>query len=85
MKKLINWVKKASRTNRVFRTFIQGLAGYMAVNVMTLWESGADFEVALEALIAGSIAAGISAIWKTAAAELGNPEESEAAMIEQDL
>ena len=85
MKKLINWVKKASRTNRIFRTFIQGLAGYMSVNIMTLWESGADFKMALEALLVGAIAAGISAIWKTAAAELEDLEESETSMIEQGL
>ena len=85
MKKLIIWIKKASRSNRVFRTFAQALAGYMAVNAATLWESGADLEVALEALLAGAVAAGISAVWKTAAAELGNPEESEASMIERNL
>lgn len=85
MKKAINWIKKASRTNRIFRTFCQGLAGYMAVSLPNFWDGSGDFEVALEALIAGAIAAGISAIWKTAAAELIIPEESEASIIEQDL
>ena len=70
MKKAYAWLKKACRTNRVLRTGVQGFTGYMAVNITTLWENGADFEVALEALVAGAIAAGISAIWKTAAAEL---------------
>ena len=78
MKKLIAWFRKACRTNRVFRTGVQGFAGYMAVNASTLWNSGADFQVALEALIAGAIAAGISAIWKTAAVELASPQEGSA-------
>lgn len=75
MKKLVAWFRKACRTNRVLRTGVQGFAGYMAVNVTTLWEGGADFQVALEALIAGAIAAGISAIWKTAAVDLADPRE----------
>lgn len=85
MKWLINWIKEASRTNRAFRTGVQGFTGYVAVNITKLWENGADFGVALEALLAGAIAAGISAIWKTAAGELTDFEESEASMIEQDL
>lgn len=78
MKKAIAWIKRASRTNRVFRTAVQGFAGYMAANVPTFWENGADFEMALEALVAGAIAAGISAIWKTAAADLANLQEGSA-------
>ena len=85
MKKAYAWLKKACRTNRVFRTAVQSICGYMVVNITTLWEGAADFKVALEAFVVGAIAAGISAIWKTAAAELGNPEESEASMIEQDI
>ena len=75
MKRLFNWIKKASRTNRIFRTGVQGCVSYVAVSMPNLVESGADFEVALEALVAGAIAAGISAIWKTAAAELAEIEE----------
>ena len=85
MKKLIAWVKKASRSNRVFRTAVQGFCSYMAINVPAIWDRGGDLAVALEALVAGAIAAGISAIWKTAAAELVTPEESEASMIERGL
>lgn len=85
MKKLVNWIKKASRSNRVFRTAVQGFCSYMAINLPTFWDGSGDFDVALEALFAGAIAAGISALWKTAAAELTTSEESEAPMIEQDL
>lgn len=75
MKKAIRWIKNASRTNRVFRTAVQSAIGYVALNVKTLWESGADFEVALEALIVGALAAGISAVWKTAEADLAASQE----------
>lgn len=85
MKKLVKWIKKASRSNRVFRTAVQGFASYMAINLPTFWDGSGDLQVALEALFAGAIAAAISALWKTAAAELTTPEESEAPMIEQDL
>ena len=77
MRKLIAWLKKACRTNRVLRTAVQGFAGYMAVNLPG-FRSGSDFGVALEALLAGAVAAGISAVWKTAAADLAASEEREA-------
>ena len=67
------------------RTAVQGFCSYMAINLPNFWDGSGHFGVALEALFAGAIAAGISAIWKTAAAELITPEESEASMIEQDL
>jgi len=70
MKKAYAWLKKACRTNRVFRTAVQGFAGYMAINLPTFWDGSGDVWVALEALLAGAIAAGISAVWKTAAADL---------------
>lgn len=70
MKKAIAWFKKACRSNRIFRTAVQSFCGYMALNVTTLWESGVDFEVAFEALVVGAISAGISAVWKTAEADL---------------
>ena len=75
MKGAYAWLKRACRTNRVFRTAVQGFSSYMAINLPTFWDGG-DMGVALEALLAGAVAAGISAVWKTAAAELATPEES---------
>ena len=85
MKNLISWIKKASRTNRVFRTALQSFCGYMAISLPNFWDGSGDIGVALEALFAGAVAAGISAVWKTAAAELTDSEESEASVIERNL
>ena len=81
MKKLIAWLRKACRTNRVFRTAVQGFASYMAMNLPVFWDGSGDFGVALEALLAGAIAAGISAIWKTAAAEIADFEDDDVEKI----
>lgn len=75
MKKPIAWLKRACRTNRVLRTAVQGFAGHMAVSLPTFWDGSGDIRVALEALVVGAIAAGISAVWKTAAADLASPRE----------
>lgn len=74
MKKLIAWIKGASRTNRPFRTFVQGATGYLVVQVPAVLDGGGDVRVALEALLVGALAAGISAAWKTAEA---NPTASQ--------
>ena len=73
MKRAYAWLRRACRTNRVFRTAVQGFSSYMAINLPTFWDGG-DMGVALEALLAGAVAAGISAVWKTAAADLASEE-----------
>ena len=70
MKKLISWFKRACRTNRIFRTFVQGVASYLVVQLPVFWDGSGDIRVALEALLVGALAAGISAVWKTAEADL---------------
>lgn len=64
VKSLAAWVRKASRENRLFRTFWQAVFAYLAVNLAT-WTGTEDIGLALETLAAGSIAAGFSALWKT--------------------
>lgn len=66
IKSLIAWIKKASRENRMFRTYIQASVGYLLVNAGAVLNDGGDLALALETLAAGSIAAGLSALWKTA-------------------
>ena len=78
MKKLIAWFKRACRTNRIFRTFVQGISSYLIVQLPVFWDGNGDIRVALEALIVGALAAGISAIWKTAAVDLASPQEGSA-------
>ena len=73
IRKAYLWLKKACRTNRVVRTFVQGIVGHLAVQTPVVLNGGGDVRVALEALAVGAVAAGISAIWKTAAAELDDP------------
>ena len=75
MKKLIAWFKRACRTNRILRTFVQGTASYVVVQLPVFWDGSGDIRVALEALVVGAIAAGISAVWKTAGADLAAPQE----------
>jgi len=75
MKKLTAWFKKACRTNRVFRTFVQGVSSYLIVQLPVFWDGSGDIQVALEALIVGALAAGISAVWKTAEVDLKASQE----------
>lgn len=78
MKRLNAWLKKACRTNRVLRTFIQGISSYLIVQLPVFWNGQGDLSVALEALLVGAFAAGISAVWKTAEADLSASLEKEA-------
>lgn len=78
MKRMFTWLKQASRSNRIFRTFVQGVAGYLIVHLPTFWDGGGDLWLAVKALLVGSLAAGISAVWKTAESDLQASQEKEA-------
>ena len=67
---LLEWIKNASRNNRVFRTAIQSFSGYVIVHLPTFWDGRGDVWLALKALLVGALAAAISAVWKTAEADL---------------
>ena len=75
MKRAYAWLKKACRTNRVFRTFVQGATGYLIVQLPVFWDGGGDLVLAAKALLTGALAAGISAVWKTAEADLASSQE----------
>lgn len=75
MKGMISWVKKASRSNRIFRTFVQGAMGHLVIQLPAALDGGGDARIALEAVLVGALAAGISAVWKTAEADLMAPEK----------
>lgn len=66
---LLKW-KEACRSNRVFRTFWQAFAGYLAASIPTFWDGNGDLMLAVKALIAGAVASGLSAVWKTAEDDL---------------
>lgn len=65
IKSLLDRTKKALRTNRVLRTFIQAVGAYIAVNIPLIVEGEIVASTALETVLVGAIAAGFSAIWKT--------------------
>ena len=75
-KSLVAWMKKASRENRIWRTFWQAVFAYASVNLAT-WDGSQDLSLALETLAMGSIAAGLSALWKTSAANSAASQESQ--------
>lgn len=70
MNRALQWLKTASRTNRTFRTLVQGVGSYLVISIPVFWDGGGDLMLAIRALLIGAIAAGISAIWKTAEDDL---------------
>lgn len=79
MKKLFKKLRRACLESRPARTFWQAMAAYFAIHIPTFWDGGGDFLLALKALVLGAIAAGISALWKTAESNLQASKESGAA------
>lgn len=66
VKRAVTWFKRACRQNRILRTFFQAAGAYLAINIPTFWDGGGDLKLAAETLLLGAIAAGFSALWKTA-------------------
>lgn len=65
MSRAIQWLREASKSNRPFRTFWQAACSFLVVSAPSALDGG-DLTLALRALLVGAIAAGISALWKTA-------------------
>lgn len=70
MSRAIQWLREAGKSNRPFRTFWQAACSFLAVSAPSALDGGGDLMLAFRALLVGAIAAGISALWKTAEDEL---------------
>ncbi|MGN0038903.1 MAG: hypothetical protein ACI36Y_07220, partial [Coriobacteriales bacterium] len=66
MSRAIQWLTEACKSNRPFRTFWQAACSFLVVSAPSALDGGGDLMLAFRALLVGAIAAGISALWKTA-------------------
>ena len=59
----IKKTKRHSKRSQAWKIFWQAVATYLSLHIAAYFEKTSDWPIAIKAIIIGSLAAGVSAVW----------------------